>query len=128
MEPLFGKTFNLLSTMLDYRSERNKLITSNIANLDSADYKTADYVFREDLQRAMDKKVPLAVTNEKHFPSKHKNREITKNDFKVVVSEEKPNIDKEMANLAENHLMYNLGAELLARKFKGIKNVLNEVK
>jgi len=126
MEPLFGKTFNLLSTMLDYRSERNKLITSNIANLDSPDYKTADYVFKEDLHRAMDKKVPLVRTNEKHFPNTKE--EITGNDFKIVRSEEKADLDKEMANLAENHLMYNLSAELLARKFKGIKNVLSEAK
>jgi len=33
-----------------------------------------------------------------------------------------------MSNLAENHLMFNLTAELLARKFRGIKNVLTEAK
>ncbi|OPY85205.1 MAG: Flagellar basal body rod protein FlgB [Smithella sp. PtaU1.Bin162] len=126
MEPLFGKTFNLLSTMLDYRSERNKLITSNIANLDSPDYKTADYVFKEDLRRAMEKKIPLVRTSEKHFPNTKE--EITGNDFKIVRSAEKADLDKEMANLAENHLMYNLSAELLARKFKSIRNVLSEVK
>ena len=126
MESLFGKTFNLLSTMLDFRSERNKVITSNISNLDSADYKSADYVFKEDLKRAMDMKVPLTQTNEKHFPNVKD--EITKDDFKLVKSDEKANLDNEMTNLAENQLMYNLSAELLSRKFKDIKNVLTEVK
>jgi flagellar basal-body rod protein FlgB len=126
MESLFGKTFNLLSTMLDFRSERNKLITSNISNLDSSDYKTSDYVFKEDLHRAMEMKVRLSQTNEKHFPNAAD--EITKSDFKLVKSDEKPNLDTEMTNLAENQLMFNLSVELLSRKFKGIKNVLTEVK
>jgi flagellar basal-body rod protein FlgB len=69
MESLFGKTFNLLSTMLDFRSERNKVIASNISNLDSVDYKSADYVFKENLRQAIEMKVPLTRTQEKHFPS-----------------------------------------------------------
>ena len=126
MESLFGKPFNILSTMLDFRSERNKVITSNISNLDSADYKSADYVFKEDLRRVIEMKVPLTRTHEKHFPNAKK--EITKDDFELVKSDEKANLDKEMTNLAENHLMYNLSVELLSRKFKGIKNVLSEAK
>jgi flagellar basal-body rod protein FlgB len=126
MESLFGKPFNLLATMLDFRSERNKVITSNISNLDSADYKSADYVFKEDLRRIIEMKVPLSRTHEKHFPNAKK--EITKDDFELVKSDEKANLDKEMTNLAENHLMYNLSVELLSRKFKGIKNVLTEAK
>ena len=31
-----------------------------------------------------------------------------------------------MANLAENHLMYNLTVELLARKFRSLQNVIKE--
>jgi flagellar basal-body rod protein FlgB len=126
MESLFGKTYNVLSTMLDFRSERGKVITTNIANLDSTDYKAADYVFKENLRKAMDIKVSLSQTNEKHFPNVK--NEITKDDFKLVKSDKKPELDKEMTNLAENQLMYNLGVELLARKFRGIKNVLSEAK
>lgn len=126
MEPLFGKTFKLLSTMLDFRAERSKLITSNIANLDSPDYKSVDYVFKEDLRQAMNAKVNLAVTNVKHFPNTR--NEITKDSFQLVKSEEKANLDKEMTNLAENHLMYNLSVELLARKFRSINNVLRDAK
>lgn len=126
METLFGKTFNLLGTMMDYRSERNKIITSNIANLDTPGYKPSDYVFKEDLKNAMDIRLHLKRTDEKHFPNAKD--EISKNDFKKVTSEDKVDLDTEMTNLAENHLMYNLTTELLARKFKGIRNVLTEAK
>ncbi len=126
MERLFGKTFHLLGTMLDYRSERNKVITSNIANLDTEGYQPSDYVFKDDLKKAMDVRLLLAQTHEKHFPNA--GDEISRNDFKKVTSEEKVDLDKEMTNLAENHLMYNLTTELLARKFKGIRSVLTETK
>jgi flagellar basal-body rod protein FlgB len=126
METLFGKTFNLLGTLMDYRSERNKVITSNIANLDTQDYKPSDYVFKENLKNAVDARVLLKRTDEKHFPNAKD--EISKNDFKKVTSEDKVDLDSEMTNLAENHLMYNLTAELLAREFKNIRNVLTEAK
>jgi len=126
MESLFGKTFNMLGTLLDYRSERNKIITSNIANLDTPGYNPSDYVFKDDLSKALDQRILLKRTDEKHFPNAVD--EISKKDFKMVTSEEKVDLDKEMTNLAENHLMYNLSVELLARKFKGIRNVLTDAK
>ncbi|MFO7569300.1 MAG: flagellar basal body rod protein FlgB [Smithellaceae bacterium] len=126
MEPLFGKTFNILSTMMDYRSERNKLITSNIANMDTEGYRPSDYVFKDDLKRALDMKINLSRTHEKHFPNARD--EISSNDFEMVTSEEKVDLDTEMTHLAENHLMYNLTVELLARKFRGVRNILTEAK
>jgi flagellar basal-body rod protein FlgB len=126
MQTLFGKTFNLLSTLADYRSERNKIITSNIANLDTPGYKPSDYVFKEDLKNAMDVRILLKRTDEKHFPNAKD--EISKKDFKKVTSDDKVDLDTEMTNLAENHLMYNVTVEFLARKFKEMRNVLTEAK
>lgn len=116
----------MLGALMDYRSERNKVITSNIANLDTPDYKPSDYVFKDDLSKAMDARILLKRTHEKHFPNAMD--EISKKDFKMVTSEEKVDLDREMTNLAENHLMYNLTTELLARKFKGIRTVLTDAK
>ena len=126
MESLFGKTFNLLSTLIGYHADRNKVIVSNISNLDTAGYKPADYVFKQDLKKAMDIRVQLTRTNEKHFPNA--SDEITSNDFELVSSEEKVDLDTEMSNLTSNQLMYNLSVELLARKFKAIRDVLTEAK
>ncbi len=126
MERLFGKTYNLLGTMMDYRSERNKVISSNIANLDTKDYKSSDYVFKDNLKNAVDVRIRLTRTDEKHFPNAAD--EISKNDFKMITSDDKVDLDREMTNLAENHLMYNLTAELLARKFKGLRSLLTEAK
>lgn len=126
MDGLFGKTYNILGTMLDYRAERNKVISSNIANLDTPGYKPSDYVFKENMKKAMDVRIHLKQTDEKHFPNVQD--KFSRNDFKKVTSNEKVDLDQEMTNLAENHLMYNLTTELLARKFKGIRSILTEAK
>ncbi len=124
MEALFGKTINLLSTMLGFRSDRHKVIASNIANIDTPDYHPADLTFRSRLDEAMGNRIPLARTDRRHLPPiQDKNA-----DYRVVTSEGKVELDTEMANLAENQLMYNLTVELLSRKFKGIDNVLKEAK
>ncbi len=124
--PLFGKTIDLLSHMLDFRAARHKVIVSNIANLDTPDYKPRDLLFETNLSEAMGKgdAVALSRTQAKHlssFPGRGGH-------FQVSQTGDKVEIDKEMTNLAENNLTYNLTVELLARKFKGIDTVLRETK
>ncbi|MDY0187981.1 MAG: flagellar basal body rod protein FlgB [Syntrophus sp. (in: bacteria)] len=128
MDFLFNKTFGMLSGMLGYRSSRNKVIMSNIANMDSPDYRPKDYVFKSNLDKALAdvNSLALAKTDKKHLPALQD--EISDKDFKVVETGDKVKMDDEMSSLAENHLMYNLSVEMLARKFKGLSTVLKETK
>ncbi|NTW16899.1 MAG: flagellar basal body rod protein FlgB [Syntrophaceae bacterium] len=124
MEFLFGKTIKILTSMMDFRSQKHQLITSNIANIDTPEYTSKDLQFKGVIGEAMRKQ--LTTTSKKHLSGQFVNAGIIDSDF--VDSEERVNVEKEMANLAENHLMYNLSVELLSRKFRSIKSVLNEVK
>ena len=128
MKALFGKTIDLLTMMADFRSRRHQVITSNVTNLDSADYRPADLTFGESLMKAMEEtgKLPLTKPNERHMPPGLGAGQ--KPDYQLVDTDSKVSLDKEMANLAENHLMYNLTVELLARKFRGLNTVLKETK
>ncbi len=128
MDFLFSKTIGVLSGMIGFRSQKNKVIMSNIANLDSPDYKPKDYVFKRDLSRAAadQNQLSLAKTHQNHLPGGQD--EISDKDFKVVETGEKVKMDTEMTNLAENHLMYNMAVEMLARKFRGLNTVLKETK
>jgi flagellar basal-body rod protein FlgB len=110
--------------MMDFRSQKHQLITSNIANIDTPEYTSKDLQFKGVIGEAMRKQ--LTTTSKKHLSGQFVNAGIIDSDF--VDSEERVNVEKEMANLAENHLMYNLSVELLSRKFRSIKSVLNEVK
>ena len=124
MEFLFGKTIRILTSMMDFRSQKHQLISSNIANIDTPEYTSKDLQFKGLIGEAMQKQ--LTKTDKKHISGQFVNAGIIEGDF--VDSEERVNVEKEMANLAENHLLYNLSVELLSRKLRSIKTVLNEVK
>ncbi len=128
MDPLFGKTIGMLSTMLDYQSRRHKVIASNIANIDTPHYTAKELVFHQELDDAMrgSDKPGMIRSNEKHLPGAF--GQTDGENLEVVDSGKEVNIDQEMGRLAENHLMYNMTVELLVRKFKGLNSVLKEVK
>jgi len=71
MDFLFNKTFGTLSGMLGFRSQKNKVIMSNIANMDTPGFKPKDYVFKSDLSKALDDQnsLALAKTDKKHLPA-----------------------------------------------------------
>jgi len=126
MEPLFGKTIQLLSSMLNFRAERQKFISSNIANIDSEGYRPSDISFQSDLDHAIGagQDLQLLRTDPRHLgPGGVTSVE---GEYDITTSKEAVNLDTEMANLAENHLMYNLTVELLARKFRSLQNVIKE--
>jgi len=127
MDALFGKTIGMLSAVLDFRSERHKIIASNIANIDTPNYRPKDVVFKDELEDVIEGEEGMRMTGNRKghligqpVPGK--------TDFEVVEAGERVNLDSEMAKLAENNLMYNLAVELLARKFKGLNTVLREAK
>jgi flagellar basal-body rod protein FlgB len=111
--------------MLGFRADRHKLITANIANIDTPDYSPAELTFKNSLAAEMGKgKMKLFRTDKNHLPAAPG----TAADYQVTHPTEKVELDTEMANLAENQLMYNLTVELLTRKFKGVENVLREAR
>ena len=124
MNILFNKTLEMLSAILDFRSERNKVIASNIANIDTPGYKPRELIFEKELEGFIDngKEITMTKTDKRHLS------EQSSHTFEVINSEEAVKIDNEMEKLAENNLMYNLTVELMARKFKGLDSVLREAK
>ena len=62
---------NLLFNNLNFRGERQKVISSNIANINTPGYKTKELMFNEQMNEAsknMNLKLELANTNSKHLP------------------------------------------------------------
>ena len=120
---LFDRTINKLSALADFRAQRHKVIVSNIINIDVADYESKELNFSKELGTALDKRVSLAKTDPRHLPATTQS-----GNQDVVATGERVKLDKEMGNLAENQLMYNLSIELLARKFRGLTTVLKEAR
>jgi len=124
MDFQFDKTMKLLSSALDFRSQKHQIITSNIANIDTPGYTAKDLEFKGIIGEEMQRR--LATTDKKHFPGQFPNTGPI--DSEVTDSGERVNVDTEMTNLAENHLMYNTSLELLTRKLRSIKIIFNEVR
>jgi flagellar basal-body rod protein FlgB len=120
---LFDRTIGRLSALVDFRVQRHKVIVSNIINIDVADYESKEVTFSKELGTALDRGVGLVKTDSRHLAATAES-----GNQDVFTTGERVKIDKEMGNLAENQLMYNLSIELLARKFRGLTTVLKEAR
>lgn len=122
--PLFDRTFDILSELVSFRSERHKVVVSNVANIDTPDYAPKDLSFKS-VMDAANFMLDLARTHERHLPGVEQGGQFVR--YRVTEGEA-VSLDREMVNLAENHLKYTADVELLARKFRGISTVLREAK
>jgi flagellar basal-body rod protein FlgB len=124
---IFNKTsIPLLGKMADLSSLRQKLISSNVANVNTPGYQSRQIDFDGELKKAMGKPKPsLHVSHPRHIPvggGPDRSPKVT-----LVKQRDNSNgvnsvdIEQEMANLAQNQLVFDFGATMLAKKFKGLK-------
>ena len=117
------KTPKLLKKSLDLHLQKNSVISSNIANVDTPGYKAVDLKFDEQLQSAIGtgNQIKMKATQKKHFTADIK--QIDK--VKPTVSEEndpaRPDgnnvkIEKEMSKLVETQLMYNSIVQAMTKR------------
>jgi flagellar basal-body rod protein FlgB len=121
IKSLFGKTFDAIETSLDIINQRHGIITSNIANLDTPDYRAKDIDFETAFKEALEgTSVNLFRTNPRHFGSKIAYAE------PPLGATDSVDIDREMSKLAENNLRYRASVEVLLRKLSKLKFVISE--
>ena len=131
---IFSGTISTVEKVLDLRSLKHNLIVSNIANVDTPRYKSFDIIIEEEIEKKTGTKngVNLTKTQDGHLPGRKSSASNVKPKFV-----EKPSlsargdgntvdIDKEMADMAENNLMYNTLAQILSKKFTGLKTAIQE--
>ena len=124
---LFSNTFNILEHGLDYSSVKQKVISHNIANVDTPNYKAKEVQFKSEFQRAL-QSLEAHRTHPKHFEFKRS----TSNRFSIVQRNgveynhngNSVDIDKEMSELAANQIYYNALIERLNGKFNTLRNVI----
>lgn len=129
---LFSGAFPVLEKALDLRSMRHHLIVSNIANKDTPNYKAFDIMVEEELSKSMNMgdATQLKRTDEAHLPKSHSgnmsgNRGAAKDqEFSLRGDGNSVDIDREMANLSENNLLYDALAQIIARKFRGLEDAI----
>ena len=125
---LTGKTIDLLSRALDFRSANHNVISGNLSNIDTPGYRPKEAVFDESLREAVEQRaIRLKTTNSKHFSYLSSAPRGGEEPYSIHTSERKGpkgstlDIDKEMARMVQNNLLYNASARLLTKKFESLK-------
>ena len=121
---LFSDNIKLLGNVAGYAVDRHSLITGNLANLETPNYKSKDVSFEAALQAALPDKnaLKLVKTDEKHFPTYNAMGEVSTQ----VITGGDVDLDKQMAKLAENNLKYNTMVQILSRKYRAVKDTIEQ--
>jgi flagellar basal-body rod protein FlgB len=121
---LFSNTITTLENAINYSNQKQKVISQNIANVDTPNYKAKTVTFKDSLSRAMD----ANVTNSKHIPFSAPNTAstsvITKNGVTYNNSGNSVDMEKEMTDLATNQIYYNALVDRISGKFSSLENVI----
>ena len=123
------KTMQALTASLKFRQLRQELHASNIANAETPGYKAKKLDFEEALARALDvdDQLQMKTSDSKHFNVggggfDNLQPEVYE-DSNGIVSPDGNNVDRdaEMAEMAENKIMYDATVQLINKKLGLLK-------
>ncbi len=133
MKSLYEPHVNLISKVMDMQLERQNVIMSNIANVNTPHYKTRTLEFEDQLQKALglDMRGRMTRTQQGHMPAvfdpDNFNSEFEKAvKPRVAHGEDRVNLDKEMVRMAKATLHYNALSQVIKGNFDGIKTIISE--
>jgi flagellar basal-body rod protein FlgB len=133
LDKLFNTNFDLMQRALNLRSRKHEVVVSNVVNADTPGYKAFDMEVKAALGAESQKtgNGELTLTHQGHLPPRNhagsdirpKMRQLSsevslRGDGNTVI------LEKEMANLARNNLLYKATAQIMGSKFMGLKNAI----
>ncbi|CCO25292.1 flagellar basal body rod protein FlgB [Maridesulfovibrio hydrothermalis] len=131
MKGLFGSHIDLTSKVLDLRLQRQNLVASNLANVNTPGYKAKTLEFEGELQKALglDAKGKMTKTSKMHIPANFdphsfSGRTLSSFEPRVVHGEDAVDVDKEMVTMAKNSLAYNALTQVISKNFQGMKRII----
>lgn len=110
-----------LEVYLDLLATRQKLVASNIANLDTPGYRTRDVDFQNELASALARARTGQTAGSRSAPPAAEVEGLALNNDGNNV-----NLDREARMLAENAMRFELGSALLASRYRAIRMAIKE--
>ncbi|HWJ80370.1 MAG TPA: flagellar basal body rod protein FlgB [Niallia sp.] len=121
---LFSKTISTLENAINYSNTKQKVISQNIANVDTPNYKAKDVSFKDTLTKTME----ANLTNEKHIPfttsTSGGTKILTKTGVTYNNNGNSVDMDQEMTDLASNQIYYNALIDRISGKFNTLETVI----
>jgi flagellar basal-body rod protein FlgB len=131
MKTYFPEDLDLASKVLDLQMERQNLVSANLANIRTPNYKPRRIEFEKELQSALntDGQGKLTLTSAAHMPTEFNANTFEGNmyaEFKprVIYGQDSVDLDKEMALMSKNALMYNTITTVVKKDFGDIQKVI----
>lgn len=129
---LFGGSIPILEKALDLRAARHNVLAANIANMDTPNFKAFEVLVEEALQAQQQDTghLRLQQTHSGHLPLRQNARDdlIVQSapppEFTLRADGNTVDVDTTMGKMAENTIKFKTAAQLIAGKFKSLKNVI----
>jgi len=117
-------SIKILENLIVYTAKRHGVLSSNIANVDTPEYKAKDLLFPKLVE---EEGIKLATTNEKHIKNEPI-KDLKEETIEVAVEnwDDKNNVelDKEVAKMTENSILYQTSLNMLSARIRMFKNAL----
>ena len=121
---------NKLFEQLNFRGERQKVISSNIANINTPAYKTKDLVFENELNNRLDNTLKMQVTSPKHMSSIGSNLSNANPKLVEVKGLEEQNdgnnvnLDTQMSEMSKNKILFDAIQSSIKRDSRLFRSVI----
>ena len=128
MAGIFGKIISEVTNHMNYRSFRQQVISSNIANVYTPGFKAKETTFEDALESS---RLTLRTTDGKHLKkSVTEGAYQVKNDpFSRIGNDSNTvDIDREMMKLNQNQIMFDASAEVVSSKIQELKDVIGGIR
>ena len=122
----------LLYKQLNFRGEKQKVISTNLANMDTPNYKTKDLKFKDQLDKSQEEHtLELKTTHKNHMAldeplNKNKNYSLyevqglpEQNDGNNV------NLDAQMSTMAQNSVMFSAVQNSIKKDATWLKSIID---
>lgn len=124
-----ASSVKLLSNLLDYCTEKNRVIAKNISNLATEGYQRQDVIFKDVLNESSNSL--LKASNNKHILSMQdqtsgsgKFEYVNDESTEMVSGINNVNIEREMSELAENTLRFKFASKKVSSYYRTMQNVI----
>lgn len=134
MSKLFDRTTEAVSKSLDLRLLRHNVTSANIANAETPGYVAKKVDFENELTRALQLEgiAPAETSDPTHKTTiedaiRRVQADVADNpDISYANDKNTVNLEKEMATLTENSIIYKAAIELMKKKMAALKYSANE--
>ncbi|MGE6378055.1 flagellar basal body rod protein FlgB [Peribacillus muralis] len=125
---LFSNTFRSLENALNYANTKQKVISQNMANSDTPNYKAKEVEKTHSFKAELDSSLKSYRTDARHFAFNSEGSQastiVTKKNVQYNNNGNSVDVDKEMTELAANQIYYNAVSDRISGKFQSLENVI----